>query len=128
MEQMYAKSVTVEKQCVACKVAAGFGFSAYGMYHGARFYDLWRHYRVREKVFNLFAVSVIFTLALLNFNAAYEIKMGKELTPIELRPSYSQRFRDLYRINSISKADLESMTDEQREQHYNFLLQQEEER
>ena len=107
---MYSDSVIVEKQCVLCKVAAGVGFTAYGGYHAFRFSGLWHHYPLKEKVFNVFATCFIFGLAVLNFYAAYEIKMGKEMMPVELRPSYTQRFKDAYYLSQLKVGDLEKMT------------------
>lgn len=101
MELIYNKSVVVEKQCIGCKLACGFGFSAYGAYHAFRFSELWRHYRFGDKVFNVFATTFIFGLAAANFYAAYEIKMGKDLNIVELRPSYTQRFKEAYYIMNL---------------------------
>lgn len=89
MEEMYNKSIVVEKQCIFCKFGAGLFFSGYGVFHGARFYSLWKYYPIREKLFNIFATGFVFSLAFANFYAAYEIKMGKEMKLVELRPSYS---------------------------------------
>ena len=101
MEKMYNKSVIVEKQCIGCKLGAGLLFLAYGSYHSSRFAQLWRHYRFGEKVFNVSAATLIYSLAFANFYAAYEIKMGKDLTIVELRPSYTQRFKDAYNLMSL---------------------------
>lgn len=89
MEKMYNRSVIVEKQCVGCKLAAGMFFFGYGTFHSSRFVQLWRHYRFGDKVFNVFAATFVYGLSLANFYAAYEIKMGKELKIVELRPSYT---------------------------------------
>jgi len=93
---MYNQSIIVEKQCIGCKLGAGTLFSAYGFYHALRFQQLWRHYRFSEKVFNVFATMFIFSLSFVNFYYAHEIYMGKEMKLVELRPSYTQRFRELY--------------------------------
>lgn len=95
---------------MACKVVAGLGFTGYGVYHGSRFAELWKHYGLREKAFNVSATGFVFFLAFLNFYAAYEIKMGKEMQPIEMRPSYSQRFREAYQLTH-SPPNLDRMTE-----------------
>lgn len=89
MERMYNQSIIVEKQCLGCKLGCGTLLSAYGFYHALRFQQLWRHYRFQEKTFNVLATMLIFTMSFANFYGAHEIYMGKEMKPIELRPSYT---------------------------------------
>jgi hypothetical protein len=89
MESMYNSSVIVEKQCMLCKVGAGVFFTGFGLFHLMRFASLWHVYRLREKIFNAGATSFVFAIAAANFYAAGEIYMGKEMKPIEMRPSYT---------------------------------------
>ena len=72
-----------------CKFVAGLFFSGYGAFHAVRAGSLWSRYRFSDKLFNIAAVSVVFGIAGLNFNAALSISQGKESPLIEFRPSYS---------------------------------------
>ena len=44
-----------------------------------------------EKVFNVFMIGVLASISLLNFNAAYEIQMGKNMKMDESRPEVQLR-------------------------------------
>lgn len=83
---------------------------------------------MKEKFFNIFATGFVFALAFANFYAAYEIKMGKEMKLVELRPSYSQRFREAYNIMYHTPSNLQGMSDEERNKYFDEQLQAEEEK
>ena len=93
---MYEQHVTFEKQCLVCKLGAGALFVGFGGFHVARAHSMWRYFKASDKAFNVGAISFIFLLGGLNFYKAYEIYLGKQMDLVELRPSYTQRFRNSY--------------------------------
>lgn len=74
-----------------CKFVTGALFAAGGFFHAYRVKDLWKFYPAKEKLFNIVALGGIFALSALSFNAGYEIYMGKNMIPVEMRPSYLAR-------------------------------------
>ena len=99
---MFNKSVSFEKQCSLCKVGAGVLFSGYGIFHQLRIQTTWHALPNSAKAFNAGALLAIYGLGLLNFYAAYEITMGKQVGLVEMRPSYSQQFTDFYSFGQMS--------------------------
>jgi hypothetical protein len=98
MESMYTQQIAVEKECIACKVVSGAFFVGFGAFHLDRTVRVWNAYGSKEKLFNVFATSFLFGIAFLNFYAGYEIYQGKRMATVELRPSYTQRFKNAYDI------------------------------
>ena len=76
----------------------------------------------------MFATTFIYGLAAANFYAAYEIKMGKDLSIVEMRPSYTQRFKDAYNIMNMKPGSLGGLSDQERQAMVERNLQLEEER
>ena len=68
---MMNQHITYEKQCVMCKLVAGVFMGGYGTFHAWRARDLWYRYTIGNKIFNVAAVSFVYLLAALNFNAAF---------------------------------------------------------
>lgn len=110
---MLQRHVTYEKQCLMCKAVSGAGFSAFGFFNVWRARSVWPYMGMRDKVFNIAAISVIFGIAALNFSMAYKIHMGQQMELIELRPSYSERFRQSYRYMNMSAEDKQAYLIEQ---------------
>ena len=98
----------------------GMLFTAFGSFNAARAYSLWPHMRATDKVFNIAACGFIYMLAGASFYKGYEIHMGKEMELVELRPSYSQKFREIYRISN--------MTSEEKQEYLRQQIQIEEEK
>lgn len=73
---MLQRSVTYEKQCLMCKVVSGAGFGAFGAFNVWRAQSMWSYMGLRDKAFNIVAISFIFGIAALNFSIAYRINMG----------------------------------------------------
>lgn len=90
-------------------------FSGFGVFHTVRFASLWHVYRWREKTFNVAATGFIFAIAAANFYAAHEINMGKEMTPVTLRPSYSQRFREAYTLMNMKP---DGLSEKEKQDYY----------
>ena len=99
---MLARHVTYEKQCLMCKVVSGIGFTGFGAFNIWRASNAWRYMGFKDKVFNFFAIGVIFGIAAMNFNAGYQIHLGKNMELIELRPSYSARFYEAYNYSQMN--------------------------
>ena len=100
---MYSQHVTYEKQCLGCKIGAGVLFTGFGAFHVARASSMWKYFKGTDKLFNVAAVSFVFLLAGLNYYKALEIYQGKQMELVELRPSYTQRFKtglDLMQMSS----------------------------
>ena len=98
-EKMLKTKIIYDKQCVACKLVAGSLFLGATAFHGWRISQIWKFYRPQEKVFNIFMMSVLSGISLLNFNAAYEIQMGKSMRiedrpEIQLRQGYKERLTE----------------------------------
>ncbi len=69
-EQLMTNKIMNDRQCVLCKVVSGTLFAGFGLFHAYRVKSLWTFFPLREKVFNLFALGVVFLLSGLSFNAA----------------------------------------------------------
>ena len=88
--------ILTEKSCLSCKVISGLIFFAFGSFQVFRVKNLWRYYPRREKVFNIFAIGLIYTISAANFNAAYQTYLGKTMQLIEMRPSIFRRLTGNY--------------------------------
>ena len=90
---MLQSKIVYEKQCAMCKVVSGGLFAGMGAFHTFRMQNLWRFYGAREKAFNVIGLFVLGSISVLNFNAAYQIKMGRAMDNIQVqtRESYSSR-------------------------------------
>ena len=95
---MLQRHVTYEKECVLCKVVSGLLFTGFGFFNIWRARTVWPYLRSIDRAFNVGAISVIFGIAALNFAMAKRIHMGQQMQLVELRPSYSERFRQSYRL------------------------------
>jgi hypothetical protein len=62
-----------------CKVVSGFAFSGLGLFHAFRVKNLWKFYPLKEKLFNIFGLALVGGIAVANFNAAYQIRMGQTM-------------------------------------------------
>ena len=74
--RMLARHVTYEKQCLMCKVVSGLGFCGFGAFNIWRAKGVWQYLAMKDKVFNVAAISVIFGIAGLNFLYGYRIYLG----------------------------------------------------
>ena len=52
-------------------------------------------------------------IAAANYNKAYQIRSGQEMELVELRPSYTQRFKDSYNLYQASEAQRQEILNEQ---------------
>ena len=95
---MLARHVTYEEECLLCKVVSGSGFAAFGAWNIWRARSVWSYMGIKDKVFNLGAISVIFGISALNFAYAYKVYCGQKMELVELRPSYTARFSESYRL------------------------------
>ena len=57
---------------------------------------------MKDKVLNVAGIGVIFGIAAMNYAYGYRIHMGQQMELIELRPSYTQRFRQSYNLMYMS--------------------------
>mmetsp|Transcript_6888 Transcript_6888/g.8218 ORF Transcript_6888/g.8218 Transcript_6888/m.8218 type:complete len:95 (-) Transcript_6888:266-550(-) len=73
---MLARHITYEKECLLCKVVSGTAFGAFGAFNIWRAKSMWGYMGIRDKMFNVAAVSVIFMISALNFSYAYRIHLG----------------------------------------------------
>ncbi len=93
--------MTFDKECVLCKVAGGIFLTGYAVATTVRI-D-WARLRMKERLLNVIMLGTVYGLAGLSFNAAYEIKSGKNRDSlVEIRPSYSSRFRTIYNWNTMT--------------------------
>lgn len=90
-ERLLENKLATEKQCVLCKVVSATLFLGAGLFHGYRMSTIWSLYPLREKVFNLAAVSFFGAVAASNLNAAYQIHLGQTMQTVETRPSFYRR-------------------------------------
>ena len=74
---------------------------------------MWGYMNVRDRVFNVGAIGLIFGIAGLNYLYGYRIYMGQQMELIELRPSYSERFRVSYRLMKMSPEEKQAFLEEQ---------------
>lgn len=100
---MFNQKVTYEKSCVVCKVGSGLFFSGFGAFHQARMKSIWSQFNTSQKLFNVSMLVVIYGFAFASFNAAYEIKMGKQMALVEMRPSYSSRISEFYHWSKMDE-------------------------
>ena len=75
-EKLMQNKLTNDRQCALCKIVSGTLFGGFGLFHAYRVVKLWSYYPLREKVFNVVALGVIFMLSSLSYNAGYQIHMG----------------------------------------------------
>ena len=73
---MLTRHVTYEQDCLLCKVVQGLGFTAFGAFNAWRARSMWSYLGGKDRIFNVTAVGVIFTIAALNFAMAYRIQAG----------------------------------------------------
>ena len=99
---MLTRHVIYEKDCLICKAGQGLFFVGFGAFNIWRASGIWQHLSAKDKVFNAGAITFIFGVASLNFLYAYRIYMGQKMDLIELRPSYSERFRTSYYLMNMS--------------------------
>ena len=102
---MLARHVTYEQECLGCKVVSGFAFGGFGAFNVWRTKSMWSYMGAKDKMFNLGAVSFIFGISALNFAYAYRIYCGQKMELVELRPSYTSRFNESYRLMMMSDED-----------------------
>ncbi len=74
-----------------CKLVSGTLFLGAGVFHGYRVRQLWSFYKLKDKVFNVFALGVIAAIGLANYNAGYQIYLGQTMQTVEMRPSILKR-------------------------------------
>jgi hypothetical protein len=99
-EKLYNQTVSLEKQCVLCKVVAGALFTGYGLFHGSRMQAVWGAYAMRENAFNTGMLLFVGLIAGANYYAAYQITMGRAFGLVEMRPSYSETIGNFYRFQT----------------------------
>lgn len=90
-EQLMNNKIVYAKSCIGCKIGAGVLFAGFGGFHAYRVITAWKFFPVKDRLFNVFAVSCIFLLSAANFNAAYETYLGKTLQLEEVRPNIFHR-------------------------------------
>ena len=90
-EQMLNQKVVYEKQCVGCKIGAGFFFGGMATFHGARVFSIWKMFPLKEKCFNVFAIGLLGMFSAFSFMQAKPIWNGKNMQLVEYRPSVSER-------------------------------------
>ena len=73
---MLSNKLANDKNCTLCKVVSGSLFLLAGTLHGFRVKSIWSFYPAKEKVFNLFAVGILYGIAYLNYKAGYESYLG----------------------------------------------------
>ncbi len=85
-----------------CKVAGGVFLAGFAL--ATTFRIDWTRLRSQERFSNFLMLGAVYGLAGLSFNAAYEIKTGKNKDAlVEMRPSYSSRFRTIYNWNTMTE-------------------------
>lgn len=99
---MLARHVTYEQECLGCKVVSGLAFGGFGVWNIWRAKSVWSYMGIKDKVFNLAAISVIFGIAALNLAYAYRIYCGQKMELVELRPSYTARASEFYNYRMMS--------------------------
>ena len=68
---------------------------------------------LKDKVFNVTAIGVLFGIAALNWIQGYNIHLGQNMELIELRPSYSARLRQSYDLYNMSPQEKQEFLKEQ---------------
>lgn len=74
--KMLSRHVTYEKDCLLCKVVSGFGFVGFAGFNVWRASGVWSYLSVKDKLFNVTAITFIFSVAALNWYYGYRIYMG----------------------------------------------------
>ncbi|CDW91506.1 UNKNOWN [Stylonychia lemnae] len=97
-EKLLENKLLFDKECYMCKFVTGGLFTLIGSINGVRVASLWKFFPLKEKIFNVLAISFIYGLSYLSFNAGYQIYMGKSMQMIEYRPSLSQRLIGTYNM------------------------------
>ena len=110
---MLARHVTYEKECLLCKVVSGTAFGAFGAFNIWRASSVWSYMGIRDKAFNVVAISFVFMLSAMSYNYAYRIHMGQKMELIELRPSYTARFSESFRFMRMSPEEKQEYLEEQ---------------
>jgi hypothetical protein len=101
---MLTNKLLTDQQCVTCKVVSSLLFAGAGFFHGIRVNQLWRFYPLREKLFNVFALTFLFGVSLANANAAYWTYQGQSLRLLEpARPSLYDRLTGNVQLSNAEK-------------------------
>ena len=92
---------------MSCKLIAGSIFMGATVFNSWRISQIWKFFRPQEKIFNVFVLGVIGGISLLNYNAAYEIHMGKSMKiedrpEIQLRQGYKERLSEAIAFQRLS--------------------------
>ena len=123
---MLKQKIIYDKQCTSCKLIAGSLFMGGTAFHGWRISQIWRFYRTPEKVFNVFMIGVLASISLLNFNAAYEIQMGKNMKMDESRPEV--QLRQGYKERLTEAIAFQRLTDDEKKQFIQKQIEAEEQK
>ena len=73
---MLTRHITYEKQCLMCKIVSGTGFAAFAIFNIWRTKSLFPYMNIKDKLFNVSAISLVFGISGLNYLYAYRIHMG----------------------------------------------------
>ena len=84
---------TYKDDCMLCKSVQGVFFTLAGLYHSHRARRFWPVQPTHERIFNLFAITVLFGIAGANIYAGYRMYTGQEgaVKEIAMRPGVWRR-------------------------------------
>ena len=71
--KMLSRHITYEKECLLCKLVSGCGFLGFGIFNVWRAQGVWKYLYVKDKIFNVTAITFIFGVSALNFMYGYRI-------------------------------------------------------